>query len=68
MFIPSIGRGIEKIKQKMDHRPGLPFQEVLPESEIDAFVEAANKPYRKRIYSPAVTVWALLSQMLSMAR
>lgn len=65
MLIPSIGRYVEKIKQKIDHSLELPFQEVLPESTIDASVQAEKKRYRKRIYTPAVTVWAFLSQMLS---
>ena len=65
MFIPSIGRRVEKIKQEMDHSLGLPFQKVLPESTIDASVQAERKRFRKRIFSPAVTVWAFLSQVLS---
>ncbi len=64
MFIPSIGRGVTSLKQKMVHSPGLPFQKMLPESTIDASVEAENVFYRKRIFSPAVTVWTFLSQML----
>ncbi len=64
MFIPSIGRGVASLKQKMVHSPGLPFQKMLPESTIDASVEAENVFYRKRIFSPAVTVWTFLSQML----
>lgn len=65
MLIPTIGCHVEKIKQKVDHSLGLPFQKVLPESTIDASVQAERKCYRKRIYTPAVTVWAFLSQMLS---
>ena len=65
MLIPSIGRDVEKIKQKTDHSLGLPFQKVLPESTIDASVQTKKKQYRKRIYTPAVTVWGFLSQMLS---
>ena len=42
MFIPSIGRGVASLKQKMVHSPGLPFQKMLPESTIDASVEAKN--------------------------
>ena len=65
MNIPSIGSSIEKLKQEFDHSLGLPFQNVLPEERIDAFVQVEKKRYYKRIYTPAVTVWALLSQMLS---
>ena len=65
MLIPTIGCHVEKIKQKVDHSLGLPFQKVLPESTIDASVQAENKCYRKRIYTPSVTAWAFLSQMLS---
>ena len=64
MFIPSIGRRVARLKQKMAHSVGLPFQEMLSESTIDASVEAENISYRKRIFSPAVTVWTFLSQRL----
>ena len=64
MLIPSIGCRVGSLKQKFDHSLGLPFQKVLPESTIDASVQAENRRLRKRIFTPAVTVWALLSQML----
>jgi len=64
MLISSIGRRVGSLKQKIAHRQGLPFQRILPESAIEASIEAENVCFRKRIFSPAVTVWAFLSQML----
>jgi len=49
---------------------GLPFAEVLPETEIQrAFEEAGVVPSsddeeQDAVYTPAVTLWAFLSQML----
>lgn len=65
MIIPTIGHGIAKLKQKMDHSLGLPFQKVLPASKIEQSMQEAKKHYRKRVYTPSVTVWALVSQMLN---
>jgi len=64
MLIPSIGCRVGSLKQKFEHSLGLPFQKVLSESTIDASVQAESKRFRKRIFTPAVTVWAFLSQML----
>jgi hypothetical protein len=43
--------------------PGLPFSEVLPAEGL--FEEIKNIEYRDRIYTPDVTVWAFLSQVLN---
>ena len=41
---------------------GLPFSEVLSEDTIDKGIE--DLEYRNRVYSPEITLWAFLSQVL----
>lgn len=64
MFIPSIGHRVQSLKQKFEHSLGLPFQQVLPESTIETAVQEEKRSYRNRIFSPVVTLWAFLSQVL----
>jgi hypothetical protein len=45
-------------------QPGLPFAEHLPEDRIHAVVRAVGGFFRQRIYSPAVTLWVFLTQVL----
>ena len=43
---------------------GLPFQKLLPASTIEAVLIEEKIQYRQRIFSPIVTLWAFLSQVL----
>ena len=43
---------------------GLPFQKLLPSSTIEAALVEEKIQYRNRIFSPIVTLWAFLSQVL----
>lgn len=62
---PSLSRRFRLVLSSFLQRPGLPFAEVLPEEAIQkafededcAFAEAA-------VYTPAITLWAFLSQVL----
>jgi hypothetical protein len=48
-------------------RPGLPFADVLPEEQIQAAFEEEEGVFAQdedAIYTPAVTLWAFLSQVL----
>ena len=64
MRIPSIGHRVQTIKQNFMHTLGLPFHTILPPARIEAAVNAEAMSYRHRVFSPAVTVWAFLSQVL----
>jgi len=52
------------LKQKFANSFGLPFQTLLPESVIAEVLAAEGVKYRNRIFSPFVTLWAFLSQVL----
>jgi hypothetical protein len=52
------------VRQRLQQQPGLPFSDVLPDGLVH---ETANKVgyfFRERIFSPAVTLWTFLSQVL----
>jgi Transposase DDE domain len=44
--------------------PGLPFAEHLPEKQVEEAFKAEGVPFRRRLFSPFVTLWAWLSQSL----
>ena len=54
----------EILKQKFLHSVGLPFQELLPESVINQALEDEQVRYRESVYSPVVTLWMFLTQVL----
>jgi len=58
-------RQIEELKSQVDSTPSLPFSEFLTEDRIRAAVDELGIDYRERIYSPWVTLWIFLSQVLS---
>jgi len=51
--------------KELESSPGLPFRELLGAERIGRALERANVTYRERIYSPMVTIWACLSQVVS---
>lgn len=64
MHSPTIGHRVELIQQKFRHSLGLPFQKLLPEQLFEEALRAERISWRKRLFSPAVTVWAFLSQVV----
>lgn len=68
MTIPVIGSRVAILKQKFAQSVGLPVCQVLPEAVIEEAVRTENLRYRQRIFSPAVTVWAFLCQVLDADR
>ena len=54
----------EILKQKFTQSLGLPFRKLLPESEIEQVLIEEKVQYRNCVFTPAVTLWAFLSQVL----
>lgn len=54
----------EILKQKFSQSLGLPFRKLLPESEIEQVLVEEKVQYRNCVFTPAVTLWAFLSQVL----
>ncbi len=55
---------VQILVDKYSSSLGLPFQKLLPESFIADAVDEEKIKYRHRIFSPIVTIWAFLSQVL----
>ena len=55
---------VEILKRKFVRRAGLPFQAVLSEASIQSVLAAEEVKYRNRLYTPIVTIWMFLSQVL----
>jgi hypothetical protein len=56
---------VESEKERLEAAQGLPFRELLSATRITAALERAKVEYRNRIYGPAVTLWAFLSQVMT---
>ena len=65
VIIPTIGRAVAIMRQKLASSIGLPLRKLLPESEIEDALKAEGVRYRKRLYCPIVTIWLFISQVLS---
>lgn len=52
-------------KQNLESADGLPFRHLLDEERIVAALAHARVLFRERIYTPLVTIWAFLSQLVS---
>ena len=54
-----------QIRQQLSENPGLLFEDVLSEDEFDEHCRALGHTWRERIFTPLVTLWAFLAQVLS---
>ena len=52
------------LKQQLLKSLALPWQDILRESRIETILEEEEIRYRKRLYSPMVTLWAMVYQVL----
>ena len=55
---------VQVLVDKYSSSLGLPFQQLLPESFIAEALDEEKIKYRQRIFSPIVTIWAFLSQVI----
>jgi hypothetical protein len=51
--------------QDLESSPGLPFQHLLSGERIAAALHRAGVEFRDRIFSPPITLWAFLSQVVA---
>ena len=52
------------LKQQFNQSLGFPWQKMLPESRLKEILAAEEIQYRNCIYSPIVTLWAMMAQVL----
>jgi len=55
----------KKIFRELQKTQGLPFSTLLPAEKVGRLLAGVNVEFRDRIYTPAVTLWMFLSQVLS---
>ena len=55
---------VEILKLKLSERAGNPFSGILNDRVIEDALHRAKVTYRKRLFTPIVTLWAFLYQVL----
>lgn len=56
---------IQRLKSRADSGPSLPFSQLLCEESINELLESLQVNFRHRVYTPVVTLWIFLSQVLA---
>ena len=64
----NIGNYAKTLAEKYRNCFGLPFRNHLSEWDIQSVVRTSNIFWRERVFSPSVTIWAMLSQVLDSDR
>jgi hypothetical protein len=65
--VPSLSRQFGAVLTSFLQRPGLPFADTLTAEDIQAACDAEQVAFAQEedeVYSPPVTLWAFLSQVL----
>ena len=57
-------RNFQKIEKDFVKKQGLPFEKALSEKELRRAIEKQGLKFRNRIFTPVITIWAFLSQIL----
>ena len=57
-------RQVQTLQRHFAQQPGLPFADLLPEDDVQQALRDQNISFRERIFSPLVTLWVFLSQLL----
>jgi hypothetical protein len=55
---------VEILRRKLSQRAGKPFANILNEKVIEESIVQAQLKYRNRLFTPIVTIWAFLYQVL----
>ena len=59
-----MSQAAEILKQQFSQSIGLPWQNILPDSRLAELLEEETISYRSRVYTPIVTLWAMIHQVL----
>ena len=60
-----MSQSAEILKEQFSKSLGLPWQDILPASRLNQILEEERIAYRSRLYTPVVTLWAMIHQVLS---
>jgi hypothetical protein len=61
----STRRWISRKVEDLHHTPQLPFHDLLEPDTVAEVLEQNHVTFRDRIFTPLITLWAFLSQVLS---
>ncbi len=56
---------LRRLRAQFGQQDGLPFGDVLSAAQVEQALRDAQVTWRDRVFSPALTLWAFLSQALS---
>ncbi len=56
---------VELLNQRINNGIGSLFEDMLPESMIQQILTEEGISYRNRLYTPIITLWAWLHQVLN---
>lgn len=59
---------VERLRRPFAQRDGLPFADVLPADRIDRAFRDEAVVWREKVFTPVVTLWAFLTQVLDPAK
>jgi Transposase DDE domain len=57
-------RQVRLLHQHYTQAPGLPFADLLPAAQVEQALRDEGLSFRRRLFSPLVTLWVFLSQVL----
>jgi hypothetical protein len=57
-------RQVRCLRQQFAQAPALPFADILPAAQVEQALRAEKVSFRDRLFSPLVTLWVFLSQVL----
>lgn len=57
-------RQVERLRRQFAQHDGLPFADVLPADRIERALREERAAWRERVFTPVLTVWAFLTQVL----
>src|SRR5437588_12454468 len=57
-------RQVRRLRQQLAHAPALPFADLLTAEQVEQALRDEKVSFRDRLFSPLVTLWVFLSQVL----
>ncbi len=48
------------LRERLSNSIALPLRDILPEDMIQQTLEEENIKYRKRLYTPVITLWTFI--------
>ena len=58
-------RRVQKCRQDIVEKSDICFTALLPQNQVEAAIEKHQVHFRQRLYTPLVTIWTFLYQVLA---